>query len=381
MGLFETLKRNSLKYEQASACFFIGEKAEKGGAFMKKDMRIDVMRGLACFMVLVIHVTSQYLVSPGKEVYRMVFAAYNTYAGTAVALFIFISAFSLTLGYGHRTIDYPYFLKRRLSKVALPFILWSLFYALAFNRGLLLSMKGWLGFSLGYSMYHLYYVVIILQLYALYPLLLWLHRKLPQGLPTLLLIIGGIWAQRQGLQLGSWAISDRFFLTYSGYFSLGIYAGLNKAAYFAFLEKHFSKLFPLWLGVGALASLEVFSQYSSLLPAQSYFMGHRYLVFAILTIFFVSAFASWLSGHRSSFGQSLKGLLETYSGLSMDVYFAHPFFLALLHRLWLHLPNIDAYLEYEVSLTLLFFLSLFFALLKHKGTALLSIYVLRRGRE
>lgn len=339
---------------------------------MDKDIRIDMMRGLACFMVLVIHVTSQYLVSPGKEIYRVAFAAYNTYAGTAVALFIFISAFSLTLGYGNRPINYPRFLQRRLSKVALPFLFWALFYALAFNRGMFLSSHGRLGLFLGYSMYHLYYVAIILQLYALYPLLLWLHRKLPQGLPTLLLLLGGIWAQRQGLYLGAWPISDRFFLTYCGYFSLGIYAGLHKTTYFASLEKYFSKLLILWLGLGLVASLEVFSQYSGWLAPQSIFLGHRYLIFALVTIFFISGFVSWLSHHRSNLGQNLKELLENYSIYSMDVYFAHPFFLALLHRFWLLIPDFDAYLEYELTFTLLFFASLLFALLKHKGSAWLA---------
>ena len=95
--------------------------------------------------------------------------------------FLFISACMLTYGYSdlHR-IGYGYFYRRRFVSVAVPYVCWTLIYFAVSLPGSGFGPWGALehfGYLLGKGYYQLYYLVVIMQFYVLFPALFWLVRR------------------------------------------------------------------------------------------------------------------------------------------------------------------------------------------------------------
>ncbi|GEM_PF-1934226 len=330
-----------------------------------KDPCLDYLRAAACLLVVVIHTTSRYLVEPGREAYRLLFSGLNTFAGSAVAVFIFISGVALTLRYHQQILEWGPFVKRRLRRILWPFILWSLFYLVVINRGLWITYGplSLAGTFLGFSMYHLYYIVIILQLYLIYPLLLRLHQKLPYGWLPVLFFLLGIWFEKQTVMVGPWRITDRLCLTYGGYFSLGIYAGLVWPRWRQVLGKARSWLFILWIILGTMATIQVFTQFSPWYADMNLLGGYRYMIFAVASILWLSTAADSLSEKEwPELGKKLKGI----SRLSLDIYFVHPLLLGVADRIWAKLPAMDDILRFMITFSCVFAGAVVFAAAKEK---------------
>jgi len=95
--------------------------------------------------------------------------------------FLFISACMLTYGYSdlHR-IGYRYFYRRRFIAVGVPYLCWTAIYFFVSLPGSDLGIWGGLqhfGFLLGTGYYQLYYLVVIMQFYVLFPAMFWLVRR------------------------------------------------------------------------------------------------------------------------------------------------------------------------------------------------------------
>jgi peptidoglycan/LPS O-acetylase OafA/YrhL len=95
--------------------------------------------------------------------------------------FLFISACMLTYGYSdlHR-IGYRYFYRRRFIAVGVPYLCWTLIYFFVTLPGSDLGLSGGLqhlGFLLGTGYYQLYYLVVIMEFYVLFPAMFWVVRR------------------------------------------------------------------------------------------------------------------------------------------------------------------------------------------------------------
>jgi peptidoglycan/LPS O-acetylase OafA/YrhL len=95
--------------------------------------------------------------------------------------FLFISACMLTYGYADLDrIGYRYFYRRRAVTVALPYVCWTVIYFFVTLPGS--SFTPWsgtvhFGYLLGTGYYQLYYLVVIMQFYVVFPALFWLVRR------------------------------------------------------------------------------------------------------------------------------------------------------------------------------------------------------------
>lgn len=136
---------------------------------------LDLVRLAATLAVVMIHVSSTYL--PGDSGGYFL----NQLARFAVPLFFAVSGASLLAAYGQH-LQIPAFYRGRLRKVFIPFVIWTGFYLLAsyhFKLPALTDPAFWFDYLkyLGLGIDHLYFIVIILQLYILYPLLLKIYRS------------------------------------------------------------------------------------------------------------------------------------------------------------------------------------------------------------
>lgn len=139
----------------------------------KRIFAYDMLRALAALAVMAIHITAGYaLLNPVAFIL-------NQASRNAVPLFVIISGFLLAYGEQRHPLTVNNFYRRRFGRVLIPYIVWTIIYALLIelyqhNSGgnLLLWLSG-LGNHLlhGTAFFHLYFLIIVFQLYLLYPLL------------------------------------------------------------------------------------------------------------------------------------------------------------------------------------------------------------------
>lgn len=153
---------------------------------MKQRLReMDFIRAAAALSIIAIHVTASY-VYVSRGAYYI-----NQLVRFAVPIFILISG--LLLFASNREYKgvrgYFEFLWKRLKKIFVPYIIWSFIYILYSLRNDLGSIwldKGAFLFDTGRKLLygsahaHLYFVIIMIQLYLLFPLLSYLMKRWPR---------------------------------------------------------------------------------------------------------------------------------------------------------------------------------------------------------
>ncbi|MFD2086079.1 acyltransferase [Brevibacillus brevis] len=144
---------------------------EKRRCIHTRIKEIDYLRAISAIAVISIHVTASYV-----ETSVMAFA-WNQVARFAVPMFILLSGLSLALSDRGR-IGKREFFKRRYNKILLPYLIWSILYFTYAHQYNLGSVEPWvllttLGKHMvkGTAYVHLYFLVIICQLYLIYPFL------------------------------------------------------------------------------------------------------------------------------------------------------------------------------------------------------------------
>lgn len=136
----------------------------------KREIWVDWLRVVACFMVMVVHSTEPfYLGGDGALIASRADALwvsfFDTLVRSCVPLFVIASS------YLQFPLHYPTgeFFRRRAVRILVPFAIWSVFYALYWGgpvsnfRNLLLNFN--------YAAGHLWFVYMIIGLYILMPLL------------------------------------------------------------------------------------------------------------------------------------------------------------------------------------------------------------------
>jgi peptidoglycan/LPS O-acetylase OafA/YrhL len=152
---------------------------------MKQHLReFDFIRAAAALSVIAIHISGRYAYS-SKAGY-----VWNQSMRYAVPLFIIISGFLLYYSdLGKDKVSFTVFLTKRFRKVFIPYLIWSAVYVVYSRRHDFEALwpingKAVAGFLrnllLGNAAFHLYFIVIILQLYLIYLPLRRLLLKLPK---------------------------------------------------------------------------------------------------------------------------------------------------------------------------------------------------------
>lgn len=131
---------------------------------------IDWMRVLACFMVMVVHSTEPfYLGGEGALIASKADAFWASFFDSVVRccvpLFIIASSF-LQFPLHYSTGE---FIKRRAVRILIPFIVWSIFYALYWGEPVD-NLKA-LALNFNYAAGHLWFVYMLIGVYLLMPLL------------------------------------------------------------------------------------------------------------------------------------------------------------------------------------------------------------------
>src|SRR5690625_3678780 len=225
--------------------------------------------------VLAVHGTSSAVVQlGGHSDFDLLYFFINRFGKFGTPTFIFIMSLVLFYSYGNREWNKQLitrFYKRRFLYILIPYLIWSVAYyfiRMAVNnsnmgRPLMEGFElGKLGSALlwGNAYGHLYFVLISVQLYLLFPLLLWLYQKLRKSVPYWFL--AGVlfqWTFYFLNKFGYISIQSKasYIFTYLTYITLGIIAG----TYFPIFKKWLQRrslmiiIFIFWLLAGSADTL------------------------------------------------------------------------------------------------------------------------------
>lgn len=286
---------------------------------------IDILRTISIFAVILVHTTTRTLEASSFALLKIPWTLFlNQIARFAVPLFFMISGFVLELNY-HLHENYLTYLKKRFSRIFIPYLFWSLIYYLFvyykerdpnFISALLR----------GDASYQLYFIPALLIFYLLFPLI---HNFCTYILNKWLLIIFGLIQlyilyydyNIHPLQL-YYPIGIAVLNFYV--FILGIALARNQEKFKNFIRKW--KLF-LILGTVIFAIIVFYE------GLNGYLKTHNYLAFysqwrpsVLIYTILLSGVLYWI------FNRKLKylPLIKAFSRLSFFVFFIHVIVLEIL---------------------------------------------------
>nr|WP_245247260.1 MULTISPECIES: acyltransferase [unclassified Paenibacillus] len=306
-------------------------------------LELDVVRAVAILAVLIIHSTSDATVElPIGSGSQAMYLALNKLSNFAVPVFIIMSGIVLFYKYqggGFGGSQVVQFYVKRVKHVLFPYVLWSLFYYLynqwIFDRANLhmdwSSFAGLLPWA--EASYHLYFMVIIVQFYLLFPLMMWLCRFtwFRRSLIWIGLVIqGAFYSYNHWVEPISHMPS--LCVNYFSMFTLGGWFGLHYETFAAWLKKHFVWVLPatILIGCSFLGLFLLESRMSIFLDGAWYHV-----------LFFVYAAFAGMSLIRLGqlllhFAMPAARALMALGAASFGIYLIHP---AVLTYYRTHVPN------------------------------------------
>ncbi|MGD8118661.1 acyltransferase [Vibrio sp. TRT 29B02] len=280
----------------------------------------DLLRCVAAVAVIAIHVLAPYRYELGLIPFNQWATAVGVNSVTRWAVPVFILITGALMLSDKRPFDFKYYVKRRLGKVLLPFIVWSLFYA--FLAGWSLNgfdsqqTQSLLENSLTHATYyHLGFFYYFIPLYFVIPFFQFVIRQ--YGESSLYAYVA-IWLGTTLLYLtgidGVW--SNQMWL-YSGYLPLG-YLLYQRVP----LSKEYVMIFAV---LGAIALFVTgFMVITNSVVAEEYTVG-RWLSYKTLNVVIAASMVFMLCRY---FGEGLSSQANRVIGFisshSLGIYILHP---------------------------------------------------------
>jgi probable poly-beta-1,6-N-acetyl-D-glucosamine export protein len=289
---------------------------------------IDAMRLIAILAVILIHTTNRNLEIVNLNMLREPLAfLLNQAARFAVPLFFIISGFVLELSFSVHQSYLSYF-KKRISRIAVPYVLWSAVYYFFIYRE---HSKNFLEALVhGEASYQLYFIPSLLIFYLAFPLLHSVRRWLAN--PIFLVALGMV----------QWYILQNDYSVHPRY----IFYAANVALF---------NLFPFIIGIVAAHHQKIFSDWSKKLaiiciPAAFYignFVIQQGQEKYLKTYNYLDFYSQWRGSvllYTLFTGIGMYGLFELFdrklewvksvSKLSFLVFFIHVIVLETVWKYW-----------------------------------------------
>lgn len=232
---------------------------------------INNLRIIALFAVIILHASSPLLGGYGKVPKQQWLIAdfYNALTRFAVPVFVMITG-ALLLG---RDEDVITFLKKRLSRVVVPFLFWSLVYVAYayYNEDILYTGNSWITvkqilhqLKFGAS-YHLWYVYMLIGMYLIIPILSKFMRNATERdmiyflvIWLMVMLLTQPYMMRYNPQ-----IDTRYFGGYIGYLVLGYYLA-NKSFTMPKIALWMAVLFIVSVAVITFGTAGLFHHYNGI---------------------------------------------------------------------------------------------------------------------
>lgn len=302
-------------------------------------VELQYVRAFAILAVLMIHVTAtaSVTVNPGQLAYP-IYQMANQLSMFAVPLFIMISGIVLFYRY-YDTWDKTQilsFYRKRLQFIVIPFLLWSIFYYL-FNQlvsqhrididfASFFELARW-----GRTSYHLYYMVIIIQFYAVFPLLMTLLHKLRMGVVSVVVI--GLTIQAAIYSIHHWIKPIAHLPTLLPNYMLVFCVGGAIGILYKRFANHAGQLWWVFATAVATGFLYMFLLINA--KSGAHYWAPLYVILYNLYAVLVGISLVWMSMKFTSGASWLSKRLYAIGACSFGIYLVHPAVLTV----WRHLYN------------------------------------------
>ena len=292
----------------------------------QRQLYLDLLRIISIFAVITLHVAASIAGNFSKVPpdHWMVANIIDSITRFCVPVFFMISG-ALVLG-DNRNYQFSYLFRKRILRILIPFIIWSLFYLYYFQQQPSFDLlNGLYTITIKPAMYHLWFVYPLIGLYLLIPLLGTFVTHAKDSIIHYFLILWFVVAILNPLLNTLVGYQPPIFLLpknleevwlYTGYFVLGFY--LSKKSF------NFNKLLPIFLIVSGIVITILATDYFSYKHGRFYDVFYRYTTPNVLM---VSIGVFWIIQMLSSKLETLKpmscSLLIKLSEASFGIYLMH----------------------------------------------------------
>ncbi|MFY9175450.1 MAG: acyltransferase [Peptococcia bacterium] len=335
---------------------------------MRKLEEIEILRAIACLAVVMIHITAFVIFSGNVgKIPALVLSFINAFSVFAVPAFLVVSSYTLTYQYQDRKLELGRFYQKRFSRVVVPYIVWTCIYYGIF----LILNTAQLSFPLllknlvfGDMVYHLYFVVLILQFYLLFFAFRYLWSRFNKLVMPLVYLVVNILFMRYA----NFMYIDRVFLRYIFFFALGGYMAYHREAVLNFLnQRKIRRLLIIgYLLLGAWAGIRYYQKFVLQMSYDTFSENMYWLFYCTVALLCYWSISQYLALRTPA---TVKRVFIRVSDASYYIYLAHPLALYLAQIILGRIPGASPGFKLILTLALVlggvFPLSIFYQ--EHKG--------------
>lgn len=284
-----------------------------------KLYELDYMRFIACLAVMIVHITATGVTGYiHGSLPHIVALTLNRSLKFTTPIFIFLSGVTSFYSYRKKEFKYVPFIIRRLEKVLVAYFIWCIVYFAVYMK------LGFYSFNIGFFIenvllgtmsYHLYFVIIIVQMYIVGPLFYKLLKNSNNKITILIVsaIITVLCAEYIRFEN-----SDRLFLKYMFFYMLGIFVTLEYDKFISLINKY--KLLITFGYIAFSAAYTLVSFYDLTINIFVWF------VFSIFSVFFVY----YVGCIMKKIFSKVYAFIKLFGQSSYYIYLMHPLVLTLM---------------------------------------------------
>ncbi|MFJ7728356.1 acyltransferase [Neobacillus sp. NPDC097160] len=314
---------------------------------MKRLVYLDWLRVLATIAVVTIHVTAGSVskIQPGQHISWLEANLFETLSRWSVPGFVMISGALLLQD--QRMLTLTEFLKKRASKVVIPFIVWSIFFYIygAYIGYFPASIKSGIKLFItnGIS-YHLWFLYMIVGIYLITPLLqIFVRQASKQHIQYFLLLwlYASVATRLSDFLIGVRFSIELFFVTdYVGYFLLGYFLSHFE------VPKRWRVISYIGACLGFIGTF--WGTYYYTLKGNGILNENWYSYFSPTVLLFTIGIFVWFRYHFQESVQPLPLLLRGINQASLGIYIFH--FWLMNNFLWKVYPQVGAHFHPIIAL-------------------------------
>lgn len=301
---------------------------------------IDFLRAFTVFSVVTVHTFAElaYLYQYSNTGTDILATVIHTLHFNR-EIFIFITGLVLTYVYFNKSFSKKKFYLKRFLFIFIPYILWSLIYIQLTYHTFTPNHSYatlWTDLLTGNASYQLYYILLTLQYYAIFPLFLWFIKKVKKHpIPVLLISfivqIVLIYYDFYYLQIGPLSKApfvvnfilpyhDRFFLTYQFFFIFGSFTAIYLDKIYTWFKKY-GHILPIVFIIILVFYVYYFIHELNIKYSMTYALSvlqPSVVIYSIITILFLF----WLSILWNKKKPAFK-FIKSVSDTSFGIFFVH----------------------------------------------------------